>query len=192
MLFCIYMYMYMYVYVYRRCVCRYIYVYTYMYVYIDIVCIYVSMYIHVCMYIHVYVYRLCLYVHIYVYTYMYMYTDIICIYIYMYVCIHARVYIHIDRFPGPKCLQNAWYCIYGVSTIGRLLEITGLFGKRVLQKSRYSAKGTYDFKEPTNRSHSISKVYRVVAWVCHFGDKDVPAVHGFMEILKTQLYSHSV
>ena len=31
----------------------------------------------------------------------------------------------------------------------------GLFCKRALLKSRYSAKETYDFKEPTNRSHLI-------------------------------------
>ena len=34
-------------------------------------------------------------------------------------------------------------------------KITGLFCKRALQKRRYSAKETYNFKEPTNRSHPI-------------------------------------
>jgi len=34
----------------------------------------------------------------------------------------------------------------------------GLFCKRALKKRLYSAKETYDFKEPTNRSHPISKV----------------------------------
>ena len=32
---------------------------------------------------------------------------------------------------------------YGVATISRLLKIIGLFGKRVLEKRRYSAKETY-------------------------------------------------
>jgi len=44
---------------------------------------------------------------------------------------------------------------YGVATISRLLKITGLFCKRALSKRRYSAKETYRFKEPTNRSHPI-------------------------------------
>ena len=44
---------------------------------------------------------------------------------------------------------------YGLATISRLLKIIGLFCKRALWKRRYSAKETYNFKEPTNRSHSI-------------------------------------
>jgi len=46
---------------------------------------------------------------------------------------------------------------YGVATISRLLKIIGLFCKRALWKRRYSAKETYNFKEPTNRSHPIRK-----------------------------------
>jgi len=44
---------------------------------------------------------------------------------------------------------------YGVATISRLLKIIGLFCKRALQKRPFSAKETYTFKEPTNRSHPI-------------------------------------
>jgi len=44
---------------------------------------------------------------------------------------------------------------YGVAKISRVLKIIGLFCKRALQKRRYSAQGTFDFKEPTNRSHPI-------------------------------------
>ena len=33
--------------------------------------------------------------------------------------------------------------------------IIGIFCKRALQKRRYSAKETYNLKEPTNRSHPI-------------------------------------
>jgi len=40
----------------------------------------------------------------------------------------------------------------GVATISRLLKTIGLFGKRALWKRRYSAKETYNFMEPTNRS----------------------------------------
>jgi len=46
------------------------------------------------------------------------------------------------------------YTIY-VASISRLLKIIGLFCKRALQKTLYSAEETYDFKEPTNRSHPI-------------------------------------
>jgi len=46
--------------------------------------------------------------------------------------------------------------VYGVPIIRRLFQITGLFCKRALSKRRYSAKETYDFKEPTNRSHPVS------------------------------------
>ena len=44
---------------------------------------------------------------------------------------------------------------YGVTTISRLLKIIGLLCKRALSKRLYSAKETYDCKEPTNRSHPI-------------------------------------
>jgi len=47
---------------------------------------------------------------------------------------------------------------YGVATISRLLKIIGLFCKRALYKRLCSAKETYDFKEPTNRSHPIGVV----------------------------------
>jgi len=53
--------------------------------------------------------------------------------------------------------RRAGYVCYGVATISRLLKIIGLFCKRALYKRRYSAKETYDFKEPTNRSHPICK-----------------------------------
>ena len=44
---------------------------------------------------------------------------------------------------------------YGVATISSLAKIIGLFCKRALEKRLYSAKETYIFKEPTNRSHPI-------------------------------------
>jgi len=51
--------------------------------------------------------------------------------------------------------QAAWQSDYGVALVSRLLKIICLFCKRALQKRGYSAKETYDFKEPTNRSHPI-------------------------------------
>jgi len=46
---------------------------------------------------------------------------------------------------------------YWVASISKLLKIIGLFCKGAQYKRRYSAKGTYHFKEPTNRSHPIVK-----------------------------------
>jgi len=59
-----------------------------------------------------------------------------------------------------KCFINAvkgmgGNCRYGVATISRLRKIICLFCKRALEKRLYSAKETYHFKEPTNRSHLI-------------------------------------
>ena len=48
--------------------------------------------------------------------------------------------------------------VYGVATRSRLLKIIGLSCKRALQKRLYSAKPTYTFKEPTNRSHPIGEL----------------------------------
>jgi len=45
--------------------------------------------------------------------------------------------------------------MYGVATSSRLLQIIGLFCKRALWKRQYSAKETYNFNEPTHRSHPI-------------------------------------
>ena len=45
---------------------------------------------------------------------------------------------------------------YGVTIMSTLLKIIGLFCKRALWKRRYSAKETYNFKEPANRSHPIA------------------------------------
>jgi len=55
------------------------------------------------------------------------------------------------------CLSRGMW--YGVATISRLLKMLGLFCTRTLQKRLYSAKETYNFKEPTNRSHPIYCIY---------------------------------
>jgi hypothetical protein len=44
---------------------------------------------------------------------------------------------------------------YWVATISRLLQIIGLFCEKALEKRRFSAKETYNLKEPTDRSHPI-------------------------------------
>jgi len=52
-----------------------------------------------------------------------------------------------------------------VSKTRRVLDRTVAKSKGTLQKRRYSAKETYDFKEPTNRSHPIAKNTRVSRYV---------------------------
>jgi len=58
------------------------------------------------------------------------------------------------------------YWANGVATISRLLKIIGLFCKRVLKKRLYSAKETYNFKEPTNHSHLIPRRSSGCVYVC--------------------------
>jgi hypothetical protein len=43
----------------------------------------------------------------------------------------------------------------GVATVSRIDKIIGLFCKRALQKRQYSAEETYNFIDPTDRSHPI-------------------------------------
>ena len=51
------------------------------------------------------------------------------------------------------CCWNTW--CYGVATVSRIDEIIGLFCKRDLSNRQYSAKETYHFIDPTDRSHPI-------------------------------------
>jgi len=44
---------------------------------------------------------------------------------------------------------------YGVASVSRIDKITGLFCQTALSKRRYSAKETYNFIDPTDRSHPI-------------------------------------
>ena len=121
-----------------------------------------------------------MYIYICTYTYVYMYMYI-CIYIYVYttICMYIKTQTasrrstsndsarqHEKRRESQKdshrrnraleCIYTYTYNnVYGVATMSRRLKIIGLFCKRALLKRRYSAKETYDFKEPTNRSHPI-------------------------------------
>jgi len=70
------------------------------------------------------------------------------------------------------CLHTFVFGIhYGVATISRFLKIVGLFCTRALSKRLYSAKETYHFKEPTNRSHPI--VHAPPAFDAAVGDVQV-------------------
>jgi len=73
--------------------------------------------------------------------------------------IHAYCFICVSTwFCGARAMYLFLihaYSVYGVATISRLLKIIGLFCKRALQKRPVFSKETYNFKEPTNRSHPI-------------------------------------
>jgi len=89
-------------------------------------------------------YVYCAYIRIYTYIHTCMYMGISCMY--MYLCTHIYIHAHMSALFR-----------YGVAMIRRLLKIIGLFCncKRALWKRLYSAKETFDFKEPTHRSHPI-------------------------------------
>ena len=54
------------------------------------------------------------------------------------------------------CVHSSLYTWYGEGTVSRIDKITCIFCKRVLQKRLHSAKETYNFIDPTDRSHPIS------------------------------------
>jgi len=60
-----------------------------------------------------------------------------------------------EGYRGQNPVSKKLLVRYGVATISRLLKMIGLFCKRALYKRSYSAKETYHFMEPTNRSHPI-------------------------------------
>ena len=78
----------------------------------------------------------------------------------MYVCKYLLCITRIHRVRVYSVSHGfTENCSYGVATISRLLKIVGLFCKRALQKRPIFSKETYNFKEPTNRSHPISHVF---------------------------------
>ena len=56
--------------------------------------------------------------------------------------------------------------VYGVATSSRLLKIIGLLCKRAPLNRSYSAKETYNFKEPTNCRHPIATYGTYVYTYC--------------------------
>jgi len=99
-------------------------------------------YVFVCIQSHVSVICVYIYIHIYMYAY-------------VHVRLHMRsvyAYLHICTFTYTRIVDGG---CYGVATIGRLLKTISLFCKRALSKRQYSAKETYDSKEPTTCSHPI-------------------------------------
>ena len=70
-----------------------------------------------------------------------------------------------------------------MTTISRLLKMIGLFCKRALQKTLYSAKETYNFKEPTHCTHPIARKWWQTQWVLYSSS------FSFIPITKTQTWS---
>jgi len=86
----------------------------------------------------------CIYTHIYT-EYIFQARRMQYVYIHTYINIYVYIYTYTCK----------WTCTYGVATISRLLKIIGLFCRisSLLQDS--FAKETYQFEEPTDRSHPI-------------------------------------
>jgi len=71
----------------------------------------------------------------------------------------THIYIYIYRMSNE--IQRCTVSWDGVATTSRLLKIIGLFCNRALLQRLYSAQETYDFKQPTKRSHPISYSQRI-------------------------------
>jgi len=68
--------------------------------------------------------------------------------------------INLDKTPQKRLIDvekglHIRKDTYGVVSSSRLLKIIGLFCKRALQKRPIFSKDTYNFQEPTTRSHPI-------------------------------------
>jgi len=64
--------------------------------------------------------------------------------------------------------QEARRFCCGVALVSRIDKIIGLFCKRALQKRQYSAKETYNFIDPTDRSHAILFAERAATGQTYF------------------------
>ena len=72
--------------------------------------------------------------------------------LFVFVLVFWYIYVQLHLFLQDHDI----FFSYGVATISRLLKIAGLFCKRALSKRRHSAKETYNFIDPTDRSHPIT------------------------------------
>jgi len=88
------------------------------------------------------------------------------------------VYYEIGCLLRNRVFTTKYEPHYGVAAMSRLLQIIGFVCKRALWTRRYSAKETYNFKEPTNCSHSIALIpcvlvcvsFICVTWLIHMCD----------------------
>ena len=118
--------------------------------------IYIFVYIYTCTYTHIHMYKhACIYVYIYIhiftYTYLHIFTHIH-IFTYVYLHTYTHTTMHIYTYIHIAHTQQLWggYDQQSLKIIGLFCRISPL-----LQGS--FAKETYNFKEPTNRSHPIAR-----------------------------------
>ena len=78
---------------------------------------------------------------------------------------------HVDDVCSPRNTQSDFCALldtfgapplstYGVALVSRIDKMIGLFCKRALRKRLYSAKETWDFIDPTDRSQRIGEKYK--------------------------------
>ena len=76
-------------------------------------------------------------------------------YIYIFTCTCTYMHIHVYTYMSMLQTPTRHWNTYGVALVSRIDKIVGLFCKRAPQKRQYSAKETYNFIDPTDRSHPI-------------------------------------
>jgi len=87
------------------------------------------------------------------------------------VCVYVWVCVWVGRIEQYVRLRTSYLIFFffllhilhssGVALVSRIDKIMSLFCKRALQKRRYSAKETYNFIDPTDRSHPILYTIRL-------------------------------
>ena len=141
--------------------------------YTDIsICVHICIYLYICIYLSIYI---CMNVYIFISIY-------ICMNVYIFIYIPQRAactgWSRPIEWLMIQCVAvccSVLQCVavvkehkisdlsglvsqishYGVATISRLLKIIGLLCRLSSLLQGSFAKETYNFKEPTNRSHSI-------------------------------------
>jgi len=89
---------------------------------------------------------------------------------------HSRTHImsH-ETYDMTHTCHDSFLCVSLVQMSHETYDMThsmtyscvlGIQRKRALQKRLYSAKETYNFKKPTNRSHPIRKEFNAHSYVC--------------------------
>jgi len=104
----------------------------------------------------------------YVYVYVSVYNRDEHVYLIVYLKLtpmYSLTHKHAHKLVCTRTLRRHFQ--YGVALVSRIDKIIGLFCKRALQKSQYSAKETYNLIDPTIRSHPIA-VLKAYVSVCTY------------------------
>jgi len=191
---CIYVYMYVYVHMHICVRATYVHMHAYD---IFATCMYTCMYTYICIhvfvppfgaYVHMYTRAHTKYMHTYLSITLFICLCIqlsvclsICVSIsttlflflsvYLSICLTISIYVFIYLFVYVSHLCDMMHSYVwhdaSICATRRINMRRGHFCKRALQKRRYSAKMTYNFIEPTNRSHPIP---RSASWLVHLCD----------------------